>query len=240
MRTLRPRDACGPCCGERTGSSGPHACACAGGSRASWRVGGCSAGTYACSRESPAVGDGRLWRPGVLGLAWLRRPDRRHWSTRSTSVRYAVGWTRVKPDRAPSRGPFGESSRRVSPGGGDRGPDRPASSGSGRPAPCGELLDPQGGTLLASAVFPSFPHGQLLHRQLAHPSPHEDQSRHAHNRVPRRRAPSSGGHLSDKTHSAQPVDKSVEWPAGRTTGGCSATFDVNAGHRQRWLRERTG
>ena len=47
----RPTACCGPCAGERRRSRGRHACACASGSRASWRAGDCSAGRSACSRS---------------------------------------------------------------------------------------------------------------------------------------------------------------------------------------------
>jgi len=47
---LRRRGSCGPCGGGWRGSPGPHGCACAGGNRAPCAGGGCSAGTYACSR----------------------------------------------------------------------------------------------------------------------------------------------------------------------------------------------
>ena len=45
--TLRVR--CDPCDGEHRGWRGPHGCASAGGSRAPWRDGGCSAGKFSCS-----------------------------------------------------------------------------------------------------------------------------------------------------------------------------------------------
>jgi hypothetical protein len=48
---LRRRGSCGPCGGGWRGSPGPRGCACAGGSRAPCAGGGCSAGTYACSRN---------------------------------------------------------------------------------------------------------------------------------------------------------------------------------------------
>ena len=48
---LRRRGSCGPCGGGWRESPGPRGCACAGGSRAPCAGGGCSAGTYACSRN---------------------------------------------------------------------------------------------------------------------------------------------------------------------------------------------
>ena len=48
--SLRRPGSCGPCGDARTGSSGRRGCACAGGNRAPCDGGGCSAGTYACSR----------------------------------------------------------------------------------------------------------------------------------------------------------------------------------------------
>ena len=47
--SLRPRAGRGPWGGERRGSSGRRACACAGESRGSWPGDGCSAGKCACS-----------------------------------------------------------------------------------------------------------------------------------------------------------------------------------------------
>lgn len=50
---LRRRARCDPCADGRPGSRGPHACACAGGSRGSWPGAGCSAGRCASTRQTP-------------------------------------------------------------------------------------------------------------------------------------------------------------------------------------------
>ena len=65
---VRPRGSCGPCDGARPGSSDPHGCASAGGSRAPCDGGGCSAGTYACSRGSLHTGSGQPHRAGTAVL----------------------------------------------------------------------------------------------------------------------------------------------------------------------------
>ena len=65
---VRPRGSCGPCGGARTGSSDPRGCASAGGSRAPCDGGGCSAGTYACSRASLHAGSGQPRRAGTAVL----------------------------------------------------------------------------------------------------------------------------------------------------------------------------
>ena len=62
---LRPTASRGPCGGARRGSSGRRGCACAGGSRGSWTVGGCSAGRCACSRHYSVTWVG----PGPVVLA---------------------------------------------------------------------------------------------------------------------------------------------------------------------------
>ncbi len=51
--TFRPRLRNVPCDDAMPGWRGPHGCACADGSRASWRACGCWAGKYACSLGSP-------------------------------------------------------------------------------------------------------------------------------------------------------------------------------------------
>ena len=66
-RGLRPPVSCGPCGDVRTGCCARHGCACAAGIRAPCGGGGCSAGTYACSRALSDGGQGRSRR---------RRPDR--------------------------------------------------------------------------------------------------------------------------------------------------------------------
>ena len=66
-RGLRPPGSCGPCGDVRTGCCARHGCACAAGIRAPCGGGGCSAGTYACSRALSDGGQGRSRR---------RRPDR--------------------------------------------------------------------------------------------------------------------------------------------------------------------
>ena len=48
---VRPRVLCDPCPDGRPGSRGPRGSASAGGTRGSWTGGGCSAETYACSRQ---------------------------------------------------------------------------------------------------------------------------------------------------------------------------------------------
>ena len=54
-RPLRPRARSGPCDGGQPRWRDQRACACADGSRASWRGDGCSAGRCACSRGSPLL-----------------------------------------------------------------------------------------------------------------------------------------------------------------------------------------
>ena len=58
-----PRARCVLCGGERRGWSGRRVCACAGGSRASWRADGCSAGTCAWSRELRSVRGSQISGP---------------------------------------------------------------------------------------------------------------------------------------------------------------------------------
>src|SRR5699024_11728616 len=53
VSTLRPKLRNVPCDDVRPGSNGPHGCAYADESRASWRACGCWAGMYACSLQSP-------------------------------------------------------------------------------------------------------------------------------------------------------------------------------------------
>jgi hypothetical protein len=52
---VRRRASRDPCADDRRGSPGPRGCASAAGSRGSWTVGGCSAGTCACSRGTPTT-----------------------------------------------------------------------------------------------------------------------------------------------------------------------------------------
>jgi hypothetical protein len=66
----------GPCADERPGSPGRPGCASGDGSRASCGDAGCSAGTYACSREGSQVGCDEKDRIGDASRAsWLRHPD---------------------------------------------------------------------------------------------------------------------------------------------------------------------
>jgi hypothetical protein len=62
-RRFRLPACCDPCADARTGSSVPHGCACAGGSRAPCDDDGCSAGTCACSRRISVdvAGGARSW-----------------------------------------------------------------------------------------------------------------------------------------------------------------------------------
>jgi hypothetical protein len=64
-RAVRPRGSCGPCGGATTGSCDRRGCASSGGSRAPCAGGGCSAGTYACSRASLHTGSGQPHRAGT-------------------------------------------------------------------------------------------------------------------------------------------------------------------------------
>ena len=83
-RGLRQPGSCGPCGGARKGSRDQRGCACAGGNRAPCDGGGCSAGTYACSRALPSVSDRvtktrtgvspRLIRRAVMDFGWHRPP----------------------------------------------------------------------------------------------------------------------------------------------------------------------
>jgi hypothetical protein len=52
---LKQPAGCGPCADERPGLPGRHGCASGDGNRASCGDAGCSAGTYACSREGSQV-----------------------------------------------------------------------------------------------------------------------------------------------------------------------------------------
>ena len=75
---VRRRGSCGPCGGARTRSRGRRGCACAGGNRAPCDGGGCSAGTYACSRGS-LHGVVRAVAPGRSGgepFGWHRAPTK--------------------------------------------------------------------------------------------------------------------------------------------------------------------
>ncbi len=72
-----PRARCVPCGGGRRGWNGQRACACAGGSRASWRADGCSAGTCAWSRELRSVRGSQISGPRLRagrGSVKSRRP----------------------------------------------------------------------------------------------------------------------------------------------------------------------
>ena len=147
---LRPPGSCGPCGGARTRSHGRRGCACAGGNRAPCDGGGCSAGTYACSR-----GDLRncaMCRSGVVpgvsaGTAHPRGPS---WSPRQTARGPAccgIEWcVDMRHRSTPVRPPNGT---------------RCPSGGSNR-APCGQPLDPQVARLLAFAR-PEIPHGRRPH-----------------------------------------------------------------------------
>ena len=74
---LRRPGSCGPCGDARTGWCARHGCACAAGIRAPCGGGGCSAGTYACSRALSDGGQGRSRRrsarsPVGVGRRWSR------------------------------------------------------------------------------------------------------------------------------------------------------------------------
>ena len=79
---LRRRACCDPCGGARTGWSGQRGCACAGGNRAPCDGDGCSAGTYACSRQLSPMQDqiviSGMPTPGARGegqhFGWHRPP----------------------------------------------------------------------------------------------------------------------------------------------------------------------
>ena len=109
---LRQRGGCDPCDGGTTGWSGRRGCASAGGSRGSCADGGCSAGTYACSRDSlhsrgwAEKSDHRMARwatlvdqhraPTTLWTSPRSVVDMRHRSTPvSTCQRYALAVHRV-------------------------------------------------------------------------------------------------------------------------------------------------
>jgi len=74
---VRLPGSCGPCGGAKTGSRGRHGCACADGTRAPCDGGGCSAGTYACSRVSLHGGSWQSRRDGAMscstGRGWAFR-----------------------------------------------------------------------------------------------------------------------------------------------------------------------
>ena len=74
---LRPRGSCGPCGGGRRGSRGRHGCASAGGTRASCDDDGCSAGTYACSRDLLFRLGSAAWSGGdrIASFCRARRPE---------------------------------------------------------------------------------------------------------------------------------------------------------------------
>ena len=108
-RGLRPRASRGPCGDGRPGWRGRRGCACGGGSRASWHDGGCSAGTYACSRSdsfedragSTATGNPRCGSADRCDPAgsWARgrcRPQDGHSTVRAPG-------DRVKPTHPPRR-----------------------------------------------------------------------------------------------------------------------------------------
>ena len=158
---VRRRACCDPCGGARTGSSDPRGCASAGGSRAPCDDGGCSAGTYACSREisetvrvtrsldrtrgvgwhRPSAGAILVAREADTGrsrAAAGRRRLRGHAApvdTGSTAQRYAVPFDRVKPTTGP--------------------------------APCGQPLVTRDPRLLAFAR-PEIPHGRRPHPSRPH------------------------------------------------------------------------
>ena len=75
LRQLRPTARCGPCVGGPRRWRGRRGCACAAGSRASWRGGGCSAGKYACSRSDSIgslAGSERSRGREICGLQRMR------------------------------------------------------------------------------------------------------------------------------------------------------------------------
>jgi hypothetical protein len=81
-----PRARCVPCGGERRGSSGQRACAYAGGSRASWRADGCSAGTCAWSRELRSVRGGQISGPRLRGGRGSVKSRRSRWPPRPNRI----------------------------------------------------------------------------------------------------------------------------------------------------------
>ncbi len=74
-----PRARCAPCGGERRGWNGQRVCACAGGSRASWRADGCSAGTCAWSRELRSVRGSQISGPRLRAGRGSVKSRRSRW-----------------------------------------------------------------------------------------------------------------------------------------------------------------
>ena len=123
--SVRPRARSGPCGAGRRGSPGRPGCACAGGSRASWPDGGCSAGTCACSLVGSRTGGDRACAPGGGAHAWHRevpgsvasrgrlrgRPGRRRGTAANT--RRARRSSRRRLDRATVRAAARPGSNRV-------------------------------------------------------------------------------------------------------------------------------
>ena len=144
---LRPTAWRDPCGGATPGSSGRRGCACEGGSRASWHDDGCSAGTYACSRDvsSRVIGD----RGPESGVDGHRSPTTR---TRSWARGGVVSDDHDHGTGAPHDGQTDLHSGSIlcaaRPG------DTP-----GRPTGCGNPLVTGLAPLLASPRYSTFPQG---------------------------------------------------------------------------------
>ena len=102
-RRVRRRARRGPCGGARRGWRGPHAYACAAGSRASWPGAGCSAGRSACSPVRLSTRACRRFRRPERWLSTGRPPGSGHGETGccQACTRYVGARTRVKPARRP-------------------------------------------------------------------------------------------------------------------------------------------